>query len=335
MTTPTRSELRQAIEVSLELIASPPTAGELSVRELQAVPTAHGPTVVGVDGMGGVHLLLAVDGREHGGKFARGASVSASRRTLLLHEREIAFVDVACRVPHLRRLFSMLCTDILERIIDRPDDPEDIVVDALDEWRALLAKAAAPLDERRARGLFGELHQLALLLELDDRAVDCWRGPESGEHDLVRESLSIEVKSQARKANLVEINGLGQLAAPRGGELALVVQVVESRPDGTSLAAMVDRVATLARDRGQFFDRLALLGILRNDPALETFAFEVTDERWFSVDDGFPRLVSTDLVDGRLHPAIRTLSYVVDLSTASGSLDEAGSRAFRERMISC
>lgn len=333
MSNPTRNELRRAIETSLELLSSPDAEGALSVREIGSVTTEAGPVLVGVDASGRGHLLLAIDAGSRERSQPDGPSISAHRRELRQGDETHVFVDVVCLEPRLRRLFGLLCTDLLERIVQSPSDPESIIATTLEEWRELVAAAQRPFNEARARGLFGELHQLLQLLEIDGGAIEYWRGPEASEHDLSRGDRAIEVKSLARWTSLVEIHGVRQLEPPEGGRLALAVQAVETRSEGTSLRALVELVARACSDVTLFNDRLALMGLEAAHPALDSFRFEVTDERFYDVTAGFPRLVRQDLVRGHLHPAIRSLSYVVDISTAQGPMDGAAVRQFRQAMV--
>ncbi|MEQ9501592.1 MAG: PD-(D/E)XK motif protein [Deltaproteobacteria bacterium] len=335
MSKPTRTELRQAIEVSLEILGSPSTNDALSVRELEAVSTAHGPALVGIDATNSPHLLLAVDASRPAVETRPGSSVSARRRELR-HSGDLqVFIDVACHVPRLSRLFMLLCTDLLERVSQARDDPDAIVGKTLEEWRSLVARAQSKLDESTARGLFGELHQLEYLLDIDSGALRCWHGPEGADHDLFAGSTALEVKSLGRRGAIIEIHGVRQLEPPTGGELVLCVQTVETRTDGDSLGMMVERVQDRTSNRSLFSDRLALLGLEEGEPQLETYRFVVTEERYFRVEDGFPRLVPSDLVGGSLHPAIRNLKYVVDLSSANTGIDVDEAHSFRKRMLTC
>lgn len=333
MSNRTRSELRRAIETSLELLSSPDSEGALFVREIRSVSTEAGSVLVGVDASGRGHLLLAVDPASEKRAQPEGSSISAHRRDLRHGDDTHVFVDVVCLEPRLRRLFGLLCTDLLERLVQSPADPEAVVATTLDEWRELVAAARRPIDEARARGLFGELHQLLQLLEVDATAIECWRGPEASEHDLSRGGRAVEVKSLARRSSLVEIHGIRQLEPPADGQLALAVQAVETRSEGTSLGSIIALVERSCSDAGLFNDRLALMGLEASDPALDAFRFEVTDVRFYDVTEEFPRLVTQDLVRGHLHPAIRTLSYVLDISTAEEPMDEAAVQRFREAMV--
>ena len=333
MSNPTRSELRRAIETSIEILSSPDIAGSLSVREISAVATSHGPVLLGLDADARPHLLLAIDPARPAIAQPSGAGVTATRRSLTHGSQGFEFVDVVCLLPRLRGLFGLLCTDLLERLVPNPEDAEATVRATLDDWRTLVARAREPLTESRARGLFGELYELDRLVSLSPRAIQFWCGPEAGEHDLRSGSRAIEVKSRARRGTLLEINGIGQLEPPKGGLLGLVVLVVATSLEGTSLRDMLNRVADRLTDPSLLWDRVALLGIDPTDPSLEAHRFEVLEDHMYSVGPEFPRLVHSDLVQGHLHPAIRALSYVVDIASAPSPMSDADARRYREEFL--
>ncbi len=334
MKKPTKSELRRSIETSLSVLEEPEGRAHFPVRELTGVSTAFGPVFVGLDPARRFHLLLSIGAETHLDTDYESRGIHLDRRELVDDGETRHLVDLVCVMPRLQRLFVILASDVLERLLEAPAQPAVVAASALDDWRDLLARAAQRVDEARVRGVFGELHQLLRLVEVEPALVEAWRGPDNERHDLEVRGLAIEVKSKKRPGNVVQINGVEQLLAPNGGELLLVVQIVERDDSGSTLSELVDAIVTAAGNRDVLVDGLAKLGIDLDADGVRGWRFIVRDERAFRIEPGFPRIVPSDFVEGHVHPAVRSVAYTIDLASVSEAARTPEElKGFRQRMV--
>ena len=332
MKKPTKLELRRTIETSMALLDGPERNSQFPVRELSGVATTHGPVFVGIDPALCWHLMMSVSGDEVVRQDHRSSGVHIQPRELVDGRQRRRFVELVCTKPRLNRLFVIIAADVLERLLEQPSAAQKVLSDTIEQWRELLRRAAQQVDEARLRGAFGELHQLRHLVALDVAAAAGWKGPDGAPHDIELGSLAIEVKSKGRSGSVVVISGLEQLDEPTGGELVLITQVVEWDDAGQSIGDVVRDIGEMGGDRGLLLDGLAKLGIDPDDEQCARLRMTVRDEKAYAVGPEFPRLIASDLSSGHLHPAIRKLTYSVDLSS-SAVLTEQELQSFRERMV--
>lgn len=333
MKRPTKTELRRTIETSMEVLSAPDGAAQFPVRELEGVETAFGPVFVGCDAGQRWHLLLTVSNDAIVVADHESRGIHVGRRELVDAGTPRKFVELICVMPRLTRLFVIIGVDVLERLLATPEAPAEVVGETISEWRELVERAARKVHENQVRAVFGELYQLRELVHFDPRMVTAWRGPDNEAHDLERDGLAIEVKSKKRPGPTVAINGIDQLRVPAEGELVLVVHVIEKDETGENVGDLADAIASLGGDRSIVLDGLGKLGVDPLDPRVVALRFTVRSELAYRVESGFPRLVRDDLVEGHLHPAIRAISYTLDLSSAEDArLTPAELTAYRERL---
>jgi len=301
----------------MDILDQPPDEEHFPVRELDRVATAHGPVFVGCDAALRWRLLVSVSPETHVEPDEESRGIQLGARQLVDRGVTRYFVELVCLMPRLSRLFVIMATDILERLVESPETPVEVAVTTLSEWRELLERAASKVDERHLLGAYGELNQVRKLVEIDPGLAVAWRGPDNERHDIEKNGIAIEVKAKSSRGPVVLINGIQQLEVPHDGQLALIVQVIERDAKGEAIADLIRRMTDLGADRTELFDGLAKLGIREDDEGLRDVRFTVRNEEAYLVDSDFPRLVSTDLIKGHLHPTIRSLTYGVDLSSAA------------------
>ena len=115
----------------------------------------------------------------------------------------------------------------------------------------------------------------------------------------------------------LRIHGLDQLEPPAGGTLTIAWFRLErsDTDDAIGLNDLVGEVLALADDEVVVLDLLAEVGYRRYDQSrYEEDRFRLLDERWYPVDENFPRL-SASAEDGQwLPPQVTDLDYTIDLS---------------------
>ncbi|MEQ9318246.1 MAG: hypothetical protein RIF41_03765, partial [Polyangiaceae bacterium] len=149
MKKPTKSELRRSIETSLSVLEEPEGRAHFPVRELTGVSTAFGPVFVGLDPARRFHLLLSIGAETHLDTDYESRGIHLDRRELVDDGETRHLVDLVCVMPRLQRLFVILASDVLERLLEAPAQPAVVAASALDDWRDLLARAAQRVDEAR------------------------------------------------------------------------------------------------------------------------------------------------------------------------------------------
>jgi hypothetical protein len=278
-----------------------------------------------------VHLAIAADGARLLIPFAKDAhrsfraetrskGVQLRARQLELDGTKRWFLDVVCARTELRWLFSSFIADVLLRIRRHPETaPSAIVKTCFTAWRALFAAADRRLSVKQLAGLFGELHVLDRLLSRSPTATAAWKGPLREPHDFVSASIDLEVKTTlSSEDDIVHIHGLEQLTPPPDGLLRLAhLRVEVPSSDGESVPELVDRMRTV--DLSGRLKALLEAGGYHEEHrgSYADLSFTVVDERWFEVDERFPRLSATIFPGGEVPVGLSEFRYSLDLSTVT------------------
>ena len=298
--------------------AEAPTRGEFRVIDA-GVRSSEGPALRALDSEGMRHLLIPTQS---------DAVVEADERSSGVHIRgreleeagagRVVFVDLACRKPHLARVFSALVDEVLAELALDPGRPARVARRVLNRWRELLERELPGVMSPEALvGLFGELRMLRRLVRHDPRALESWIAPAGGVVDFQNGRIRLEVKTTtARQGLAVEIHGVDQLDVPAGTELLLAILTVDRTPGaGESVPALVDDIRALGPDPVRFAQKLYEAGYADADaPHYAEERFTVRDEFLYAVDDQFPRLIRTSFVGNDLPNKVRRLTYTLDLT---------------------
>ena len=278
-----------------------------------------------------VYLGVAIDGARLLVPFAkdehRAFRPETRSRGIELQARQLEqdgdkrwYLDVVCTRSDLRWLFSSFVADILLRIRRHPEtSPVAIVKTCFTAWRALFSAAERRLTIKQLAGLFGELHILDRMLARSPSAVLLWKGPLREPHDFVSPGLDLEVKTTlSGEDDVVYVHGLAQLAAPAEGRLHLAHMRVEvPSPDGESVPDLIGRLRD-SDTTGRLMSLLQAAGYHHEHRATYTdLAFKLVDERWFPVDDRFPRLTAASFPKAEVPLGLSEFRYSLDLSTVS------------------
>ncbi|HRI72239.1 MAG TPA: PD-(D/E)XK motif protein, partial [Polyangium sp.] len=180
-------------------------------------------------------LALGNHHRTRGVKVViRTQGVGASMRRYLV---------LRCTNPDFHGVFRRFAGAVLEQVSTNPN-PARASLDAIRNWQEMFNRAGAK-SEAMLVGLFGELHELCILVKRNPKALRCWTGPDARPQDFINGSHALEVKATRMLANEVEIHGLEQLWASPYEQLVLVVKQIVTDSTGVKLA---DIVAELLKD---------------------------------------------------------------------------------------
>lgn len=265
-------------------------------------------------------------------------SLRISTATYHLAGNPIRFLDVSCTATTLEAVFGEVADEIIRRI-----RAGEIALAAcrttLDDFRTLLTDTSPDIAREKITGLVGELIVLRQLLMLDSRAWLLWRGPLMERHDFSGDLLSLEVKTTSRvSSRSVRIAAIDQLQEPAGGELVLCLCLLEPVSGGDlSIFGLVSEVLQLASEPLKV--RQLLAGMECPDPEAAEWnrlQFRFEGQVAYSVESGFPRIVPSTLIGGKLPAGLDDVSYSLDLTSASAF--EIGEERFAShlgRMIRC
>lgn len=221
------------------------------------------------------------------------------------------YLGVRCEDGRFEHEFTMLCADVASATEESPE-PARAALRVLERWRRLLATLRSrSLTMPQRLGLFAELTVLSALLDgVPPPGFDCWRGPLGEPHDFRLRSDAIEVKAVGTGTKSVEVHGLDQLDRGGAARLHLLVATAVESSDGRTIHSLVDEVRDAIGDHDALDSRLRRVGWTRGDAEQR---FLVVEWRAGRVDEHFPRLVPSDLVDGSLRAGVVGLSYDIDI----------------------
>jgi len=297
----------------------PTTGDRLSTERVR--DWAGGPVLVAVGADGTRHLLVRVpDGtRTRLPRPGRGLRIT-TRRLRPGAGPEATWIDVSCTDPVDGRLFTGLCTDLVDELPNTGDPDTSALGAVLNRWRRFWSTDRDGLGQEEQLGLAGELWTLLEWLPtFGVAALNAWKGPGGGRHDFVGPTASVEVKTTGTTTGPVvhRISRLDQLDEPNDGALYLLSLRAGRDPSGTdSLDSLINRARAAAGNTGAscvglLDDRLAAVGIPPGETGRYTDPFTITRQELYRVDRDFPRLTSGTFDDG-LPSGVVDVTYSLD-----------------------
>jgi len=268
---------------------------------------------IGIDGTEGreLHFEVPLDAkiprvpRVHGVRVVLHTSneYGAPRRSLVLR----------CSDPSAYRVFTQFSSDVLEQVTGSPNTAAT-VLEVLSAWREMFRRAAADSDSH-LRGVYGELHELAILAAYSANAMNSWQGPSRMPRDFERGRLGLEVKSSRTLNGNVEVHGLEQLWARDFDILVLATKHVTSNSMGQTISELVDALVGAGLNATLLWDMLANAD-LSKDKLLETPGprFLVSSTRYYLITSESPVFTPDSLKTGALPGPVSRLSYQLDTS---------------------
>jgi Putative PD-(D/E)XK family member, (DUF4420) len=226
-------------------------------------------------------------------------------------------------------VFLVLIDDLVDTIVANPglESGSRAVMLRLRRWEKLLESSSQGLSISAQKGLFGELHVLQRLTSKIgiERAIHAWKGPEGGIRDFDLGGAAIEVKTTAGRGLLtVRISSEHQLENALVNPLLLWCNAIEKIVNGKSLNDVVEEVRDLLSGYEELCDlyqiKLLAVGYSTSDRHRYTSSFLVREEFIYRIEQDFPRIVSSDLMD-----CVFNVTYSVDLEACTAWRHEADS----------
>ncbi|MCB9789040.1 MAG: PD-(D/E)XK motif protein [Deltaproteobacteria bacterium] len=220
-------------------------------------------------------------------------------------------------------VFRRLGEDLVDRLRRAASEGEAVrgFISGLARWQAFLRRhGSAGLTLEARRGLFGEL--FLLLKRVLPRtgapaAIASWKGCTGASHDFQWRDGSIEVKTtSASTPHAFHVSSVQQLDMAGQGQLFIYFAVVDEAEAGDF--SLPDLIEAFRQEFTQpaldaFEDCLVEAGYLEG--MRQVYAsprYSVRRERFFRVDEGFPRLR-----ESRLPQGVEAVRYEVAVSACS------------------
>ncbi|MEZ4266639.1 MAG: PD-(D/E)XK motif protein [Myxococcota bacterium] len=232
-------------------------------------------------------------------------------------------IVLAVADPRYRALFQTLAADVVSEMIDADSEKDAVArfVARLARWRSFLRiHGNESLSREGRRGLVGELlflrnHVLAFPGLADP--IGSWKGCRGAHHDFQFLGGSVEVKATASSnPRSFHVSSIPQLDMPDQHRLFIYFVALEESESGEfSLADLVDslRDAVGASSLDAFDECLFHAGYLTDhSESYATPRYWLKQERFFRVDESFPRLLQERIPDG-----VDTVRYEVALAACT------------------
>ena len=277
-----------------------------------------------LDVPGARHLLLPLGTAPVPSPDTSGKAVHLLVRRLEEEGRLRWYLDLALLEGRLSGVFTTLCEDVLQGVVENPGQPARVSRKVLNDWRALLSAGERPLDASSLSGLHGELTVLLRLLEQDPVAAMVG-GVTGTAQDFVRGSRAVEVKTTtAPVGRAVRIHGTDQLDGPPGGLLLSWFRLTRQVEEGRSVPELVDAALLLADDPHRVESSLLRLGYVHGRAHPEhDVRFAVVEELAVRVSAGFPRIIPSALRGDALAAGLSDVQYTVDLDSSAAQAARA------------
>ncbi|MFD6074555.1 PD-(D/E)XK motif protein [Streptomyces hydrogenans] len=288
------------------------------------IDTPHGRVRLGRDSDGLRHLLVPIAVGQRVDVDRRSAGVHLADRVLLVDDAPVRFADLSCRRVDLTEIFTGLAADVCTRIAADPDDLPSRMAQTLSSWRLLFSGNAPRWTPARMAGLFAELTALERLLMITPAAVGAWLGPTGCAQDFWCTETRLEVKaSLSPEGRSIRVHGVDQLDSSQGTLYLSWFRVAESSLRAArTITELLHSCRSRTNSPETLDERLRVLGIgPEHPPVLSETRFEITDERWYRVDETFPRIVPKTFEGGVVPSGVNRIEYTVDLDTVRADAD--------------
>lgn len=245
-------------------------------------------------------------------------------------------IRLASTSPSGNSLFQELANDVVRLLLRIPQDGAAIrVLERVSAWQSFFAQRPGGFSPEKAAGLFAELtvlNDICLPALGSWLAVAGWTGPDPALQDFQFGTLAIEVKSsRGIGPGHLTISSERQLEPIGTAELYVAYLRLDQRAEGTgsTLTDVISAVSQAVSDSPPaadlLDDKLLTYGWRDSFAEVRSEKYEVRSSELFAVTDDFPRIVSSDLMNG-----VGGVSYSIDRSAIDAFLAQPGD--FAERL---
>lgn len=237
------------------------------------------------------------------------------------------FIDIEIGSEAYIEEFTEIVKEISERILTKDIKPMIAVKAVVNAWKSFWgAQTNEILSEEKQVGLICELKVLKKLCELDaEKALNSWKGPLREKYDFLFSEWGFEIKGTQRGGHIHIINGIDQLDAPHGKNLAFISFLVtkSSNANSRSLEYFIsDLENNIFKDRIDLLDRFheLLLSYGYNKIYSDEYSnikYDIYDGKFYFVNDDFPKLTLDNFKES-FDRRISELRYTINLNDVPG-----------------
>lgn len=237
------------------------------------------------------------------------------------------FIDIECNSNAYIREFTEIVKEVASKIL--ADNQKSIIAikDVINAWKSFWGlQVSGILTEEEQIGLICELKVLRKLCELDaEKALNSWKGPLREKYDFLFSEWVFEIKGTQRDGHIHIVNGIDQLDAPHGKNLAFISFLVtkSSNTNSRSLEYLISNLENnIFRDRidllDRFHDLLVRYGYSKiHSDDYSNIKYDIYDGKFYLVNDDFPKLTLASLKKSP-DKRISELRYTINLNDVLG-----------------
>ena len=217
-------------------------------------------------------------------------------------------IRIVLAAPEMAGVFTPFCDDVIEAVAATEDDRAAVrtLLERFAHWQRLFAAEGGGLSSLEAQALFGELWVLEHLFMPPSgvQSIEAWRGPDHEDRDFLMSGLGVEVKTtRGDEPAAVTIANEAQLNVAGLDALYLVTMKLEVLRGGrgTTLNDSVTsiRSALVPEAVPLFRDKLLRYGYVdQHSDRYSDVVYVIREVATFRVEEGFPRIVESDLTPG-------------------------------------
>lgn len=248
-----------------------------------------------------------------------------------LTQGEHHFLRITCIQPHLVEAFKTFLNEISRRLEAGGRAPFDVVRITVYHWRALLAVAGKKHDTSKLAGLFGELAVLKNLVSRQGaNGIALWKGPDGAAQDFRSDRVALEVKTSLNvSSDAVTIHGLGQLDAPAGADMYIILLLIEESADGETVDELIAKLREEGVDSETLDQKLLNVDYVSGNAHNNAAKFVLTSSSMWNVPQDAPGLRRSQLSHNHIRGLVGDVSYKFSL----GSLGRPLSGAIAEEIL--
>lgn len=218
----------------------------------------------------------------------------------------IKLLILSSELNHLRNEFAIICAQFLEagenRLLLQTEPFE-----WWKKWRDLLGNS---IRNRKVYDVVGELYCVLHLLESGEKNL-VWQGPTMNSHDIVTDSISLDVKTTLIKyAETVTISGQFQLQSKK--TLYIYMCKLEESLKGYSIDDLLELIVKAGGRKSDYEEKISQLGY-GDGSQNRKIKFNKLEGKRYLIDDNFPAITPSSFVSGKIPDNVTKIEYTIDL----------------------
>ena len=208
---------------------------------------------------------------------------------------------------HERERIAPFMADLCTRV--DPDEPDDSILQIIDEWADLWNRIRGPLSLEAQRGLIGELICLkSMITSIGEKTIRYWTGPTKTPQDFIADTWRVEVKTIGTKIARPKISSLDQLLPSNNYSLHLILISIKNGTE-FSLNDLIEQMRHILSHNDDFENLLFQVGYYTKHVAHYTRKYDFLEATYCEITSDSNVLHSE--MFSRSIPAIERLEWVL------------------------